>query len=190
MIGPSPRGRDDDGEDGSPYHASLSKVRRALDELLQQQQQQPGGGEGVLPDRVDPHKVLLGIPAYARHLRHPGQVRAFGEIYDGVMMQQDDVTKDILAWDEDLHSWEGYEWESPNRIREKVNLARERGLGGVFFWEAGQDKATEDHPGGVLLEAAARAARHDLLVSSATTPSITSTEDAPAMDDQSHAEEL
>ena len=28
-------------------------------------------------------------------------------------------------------------------------------LGGVFFWELGQDKMTNEQPGGILLEAAA-----------------------------------
>ncbi len=135
-----------------PYHASLTKVRRAVEELLQQ----PGSGLDQTP-----HKILLGIPAYARHVQSPGQVKTFREIYDEVIQDDSYVVK-TDSWD-NLNSWEGYEWESLNRIKEKVKLAQEKGLGGVFFWEVGQDKPTADHPGGLLLETAAMAA-HDYLM--------------------------
>lgn len=131
------------------YHASLMKVQRAVEDLLQQ----PGTGL----DRT-PQKVLLGIPAYARHTRNPGQVKAFREIYEHIMTkkEEDHGTNVLSSWD-DLSTWDGYEWESPNRIREKVQWAQERGLGGIFFWEVGQDVATADHPHGMLLETAVMA---------------------------------
>lgn len=136
------------------YHASLKKVRRAVEELLQT-------GKNL---KNTPEKVLLGIPAYARHLRNPSQVKTFGEIYDSIQSARSDSnskrTEEILDDDEiiKMHSWKAYEWESSARIQEKVNLARDMGIGGVFFWEVGQDKFTRDHPRGVLLETASEAA--------------------------------
>jgi GH18 family chitinase len=137
----------------SNYHASLSKVRQAVEELLQD-----GGGLETAP-----HKVLLGIPAYARHIRNPSQVKTFSEIYDGIRKESEKnpnpskKTEKIELGDTDstLHSWKGYEWESPTRIRAKIDLAKELNLGGVFFWELGQDKTTNEYPGGILLETAA-----------------------------------
>jgi GH18 family chitinase len=139
--------------DSSNYHANLSKVRQAVEELLQD-----GGGL-----ETTPHKVLLGIPAYARHLRNPSQVKTFGEIYDGIQKESDsnpnssEKTIQFLLGDTDstLHTWKGYEWESPTRIRAKIDLAKELNLGGVFFWELGQDKTTNVYPRGILLETAA-----------------------------------
>mmetsp|Transcript_18233 Transcript_18233/g.37596 ORF Transcript_18233/g.37596 Transcript_18233/m.37596 type:complete len:373 (-) Transcript_18233:99-1217(-) len=137
---------------GNNYHADISKVRGAVKELMEH--------------GFDGHKVLLGIPAYARHLSNPSQVKAFGEIYDGIQQESEshsskETTKFLLGDAESsLHSWEGYEWESPTRIREKVDLAKELKLGGVFFWELGQDKTTEEHPRGILLEGAIAANEH------------------------------
>lgn len=137
---------------GNNYHADLSKVRGAVEELLQH--------------GVDSHKVLLGIPAYARHLSSPSQVMTLGEIYDGIQQESElhpneEIAKFLLGdVDSSLHSWEGYEWESPTRVCEKIELAKELKLGGVFFWELGQDKTTEEHPRGILLEGAIAANEH------------------------------
>lgn len=155
------------GNAGNAYHANIDKVRRAVNDLLLQ----PGSGL----DRA-PHKILLGIPAYARHVEHPERVKAFGEIYDEVT--QGDRSH---AWD-DFHSLEGFEWESPKRIREKVDLAREKGLGGVFLWEVGMDKFSEEFPGGMLLEAAARASRDTM------TTTVNRDIDESSHDDGSRAE--
>ncbi len=135
------------------YHASLSKVREATEDLLRHE--------------VAGHKVLLGIPVYARHLSNPSQVKTFGEIYDGIKLESEsnantsEETKKFLQGDVDasLHSWDGYEWESPTRIRAKIDLAKEFKLGGVFFWELGQDKITEEHTRGIILEGAITAKR-------------------------------
>ena len=136
------------GGGSSNYHASLSKVRQAVEDLLQH--------------KVASQKVLLGIPAYARHLSNPSQVKTFGEVYDGIQEESEsnpnssEETRNFLLGDAEssLHSWNGYEWESPTRIRAKIDLAKELNLGGVFFWELGQDKTTNEHPRGILLEAA------------------------------------
>ena len=154
MIG----GNSNSNNNNNNYHASLDKVRQAVEELLQ-----PGVGLETTPD-----KVLLGIPAYARHLRDPSRVKTFGEIYDDIRdsNNNDDNDDDDNNDNDDsstaankddarrlrLHSWKGYEWDSPARIRAKVDLARQLKLGGIFFWELGQDKITAENPSGVLLE--------------------------------------
>lgn len=127
------------------YHANLDKTRLAIEDLLQ-----PGGGLDTMP-----HKVLLGIPAYARHLRDPANVKTFGEIYDGV--EEDNESSSSSLLDSALNSWKGFEWESPPRIQAKIDMAKKFNLGGVFFWELGQDKITNEHPNGFLLEAASAA---------------------------------
>ena len=146
------------GENDDRYHASLPKVERALDELLA-----PGGGLDTEPQR---RKVLLGIPAYARHLRNPSDVQTVAELHDRIFPTDDGdgvagggtLSSPDRRRFRGMHSWGGYEWESPRRIRAKIDLVRDRGLGGIFFWELGQDKATAEHPGGILLEAAVAAA--------------------------------
>jgi GH18 family chitinase len=122
------------------HHAKLENVQRAVEFLLQ---------DGVGLEKI-PHKIILGIPAYARNVRAPSQVKTFSEIYDAIIQEN----SDILDIDR-MHSWNGYEWDSPARIHDKIDLAKKMGLGGIFFWEAGQDKFTDDHPRGILLESAA-----------------------------------
>lgn len=136
--------------DSDPYHASLTKTETILEVLLQ-------SGEGSVGQT--PEKILLGIPAYGRHLQNPGNVMSFGEIYDAISQE---IGNDHLAvnWSS-LHSWNGFEWESERRIRDKVKLAKSKGLGGIFVWEVGQDKVLDQNPRGVLLEAAAAAVRSE-----------------------------
>ena len=141
---------DINNRDGSKYHASILKVRHAVEELL-------ADAKGLKRN-----KVLLGIPAYARQTHNPSQVKTFSEIYDDIRIEHEsnqnpskDVREFLLGDTEgDLHSWSGYEWESPKRIRAKVDLAKDLNLGGVFFWEIGQDKGIDEHPRGILLETA------------------------------------
>jgi GH18 family chitinase len=133
--------RDKDSRD--PYHASLGKTKEMLEALLQ-----PDGGLDISPE-----KILLGIPAYARHLHNPGNAKTFGEIFDAVL-QEDGEDKSFVDW-YSLYAWNGFEWESGERIRDKVSLAKEKGLGGIFFWELGQDKLSNQFPRGLLLETAA-----------------------------------
>ncbi|KAL3930665.1 MAG: hypothetical protein SGARI_004418 [Bacillariaceae sp.] len=139
------------------YHASLEKVQQTLAALLQ-----PGGG---LEDT--PQKVVLGIPAYARHLTDPRKVATFAEIYDGVLAEKG---ASEVNW-ETLHSWQDFEWESGERIRAKVELARKLHLGGIFFWEIGQDKVNSDHPRGMLIETAAAAIRNETKILDGDGPS-------------------
>ena len=98
-------------------------------------------------------KIVVGIPAYARHRQNPAQVQTYSEIVDAISKVSPDATlKDVAH----RSSWKGFHFDSPNNVREKVHYAMDRKMAGVFFWEIGQDKQHADWaPGGILLESAA-----------------------------------
>ena len=54
------------------------------------------------------------------------------------------------------NNWNGFKYDSLQAVRDKVDYAKREGLGGVFFWELGQDNQHASTAGGLLLEAAAR----------------------------------
>lgn len=121
------------------YHADAAAAKDAAIKLIQ--------------SGCPSHKVLLGIPAYSRHQADPSKVRTFAETFDAAQASgSNGVDLDELG-----SSYEGYLGDSPKRVREKVELAMSLQLGGVFFWELGQDKhdSSVGAPGGVLLQAAA-----------------------------------
>jgi hypothetical protein len=112
--------------------------------------------------------VLLGIPAYARHVRDPLQVKTFAEMLTDALQDGSVTAATVIDVDNVGSDHKGYRGESPRRVRRKVELARSLKLGGVFFWELGQDLHVDRDgadgdeynqgfgaPGGVLLEAAA-----------------------------------
>lgn len=116
---------------GAPYHADFNLVFRNVD--------------GFLESGCPGSKLLLGLPAYARLEANPGQVRTFSELMD-------ESNGRVV----DTNVWNGYRFDSPREIRQKVARAKSIGLGGVFFWELGQDSQHDKlGPGGILLEAAA-----------------------------------
>jgi len=98
-------------------------------------------------------KIFLGIPAYARHRQRRGDTKTYAELYDQVLRSHTTV-EDSGAVRLDVSE---YQAESPRTVTQKVQYAVARGLGGVFFWELGQDKQTVAAPGGILLQAAAAA---------------------------------
>jgi hypothetical protein len=93
----------------------------------------------------------LGIPTYARHTQNPGSVKTFAEIVDAIEKETD-----LPAKFDGQNDWHGLRYDSPQAVRDKVDYAKRKGLGGVFFWELGQDKQHASAAGGMLLEAAAR----------------------------------
>lgn len=119
------------------HHASLEIVKNTI--------------QGFLDHNAPNSKILLGIPAYARHSVNPGMVKTFSELMDEM--------KPSSLEEADVGEWGGYPFDSPHMIKAKVVLAREMGLSGLFFWELGQDKQHPSlGPGGLLLEAAYREA--------------------------------
>jgi len=87
-------------------------------------------------------KLALGIPAYGRHAYDPGQVMTYSEVVRAV--KNVDELRSLRTRKE----FNGYLFDSPVDVREKVKWAGERNLGGVFFWEAGQDNFFEANSDG------------------------------------------
>jgi GH18 family chitinase len=82
------------------------------------------------------HKVVLGIPLYGRGTDDPSIVKTYAEVYKEVGIENDTIrvgTADEL-------------WiNSPITAAVKARMAGERGCGGIFVWELGQD--IFDEPG-------------------------------------------
>lgn len=96
-----------------------------------------------------PAKLILGIPLYARHRNNPGDVKTISEIVD--LAQSSEVLKQSS-------SFQGYEFESREDMASKLEFVSRHGLGGVFYWEIGQDKQDpNDGPGGVFMTSTFRA---------------------------------
>lgn len=120
------------------YHADFTLVQQAVDQLIN--------------SGCKPSKIILGIPAYARHVQNPGMVKTFAEIYDQAK-EKNGSARDTVA---KRNEWNSFRFEAPDDVERKVRYAIRKHLGGVFFWELGQDKQVEGTaPGGFLLEAAA-----------------------------------
>ena len=128
------------------HHASMHSVQEAITSFIQ--------------NGCPPSKLVMGIPAYGRHGQRMGSVKTYSEIIDGIISDEkehnNNTKHDILKTVQSTSSWKGYQFDSPNDVRDKVKYAVQTGLGGVFIWELGQDKQIiKGAEGGMLLEAAA-----------------------------------
>lgn len=103
------------------------------------------------------HKILVGIPAYGRHEQNPAMVKTFSEIFDEKMeASPTSISAEATNLMDTQNVWDGYFYDSPSAVRNKVRYAFEKGIAGVFFWELGQDKQHPTlGPGGILLGTAA-----------------------------------
>ena len=89
-----------------------------------------------------PEKLVMGIPAYARHTHNSSLKKTYAEVVDEYF------------GDKKLSALDGYHFDTPGEVRLKVRFAKEAGLGGIFFWELGQDNQDSEYEGGELLQTA------------------------------------
>ena len=75
-------------------------------------------------------------------------VKTVAEIIGGFI---EDKSSKVLS---SLDSFEGFLFDSPDIVSQKVHFAMQQGLGGLFLWEIGQDHRSELYPGGMLLQSA------------------------------------
>ena len=127
------------------HHATLDNAKQAVDALVASGCQQS--------------KIVLGIPAYARHEDNPGLVKTYSEIVDAVVDTMEGETAsagEIATTMKRIGGrYQGYAFDSALDVLNKVQYAKEAGLKGIFFWEIGQDSFREDYvPGGALLAVA------------------------------------
>ena len=119
----------------TPYHhAHIELVRPSIEALIAGRNNNDG---------CPSHKIILGIPAYSRHLHNPSIVKTFAEVYD----------------DKDS-SFSVFHIETLESLVQKLELVQEYKLAGVFVWELGQDKVTNDAPTGVLFQSIFQAHRN------------------------------
>ncbi|KAL3939353.1 MAG: hypothetical protein SGBAC_005911 [Bacillariaceae sp.] len=146
------------------YHSTLSDSQRAVQSLLHQ--------------GCEHRKIWLGIPMYGRKLNNPGEAETFGALwtsYSSSSQSSSSSPSSGTKADDSIFQHDGFEWDSPDRIRAKMDYAFAQELGGVFFWELGQDYQDPSSPGGILLEAASRHRNHLLSATTTTTTTTTAT---------------
>lgn len=112
------------------HHAELNAVKTVI--------------EAFISHGCPPGKLILGLPAYARHGENHAFIKTYSEIIDAYGHGK-------------LGTVDGYFFDSPEDVTAKVKYAKKAGLGGIFLWELGQDKQTDQYEGGILLQTAAHA---------------------------------
>merc|ERR1712003_431082 len=85
-------------------------------------------------------KLVLGIPAYARHEVNPGLVKTYSEIIDEERKKAKSSLPELVKELNTFSKMDGYLFDSPSSIEKKVSFSKKNNLAGIFFWEIGQDK--------------------------------------------------
>ena len=142
-----------------PFYNLISRVNLMAYDMITQE----GGHHAKMEKMMEAVKILIregcpksqvvvGIPAFARHTRNPGQVQTYSEIMDAILRANPNIEQKAAT---QHSSWKGFLFDAPRMVRQKVHYAMKEGLGGVFIWELGQDKQHDEWgKGGLLLEAA------------------------------------
>jgi GH18 family chitinase len=127
------------GLSSATYHADYTKMREAVETLM---------NEASVPA----HKIFIGLPAYGTHKR-TGETKAYHDLAREYLRTADNNNNNddpVVSLHKRIELGGGFLVDSPAAIQAKVRFAIQKGLGGVFFWELGQDQDR------VLLAAAAR----------------------------------
>jgi GH18 family chitinase len=128
------------GLSSATYHADYTKMREAVETLMKEA-------------GVPAHKIFIGLPAYGTHKR-TGETKAYHDLAREYLGTDNNNNNDdpVVSLHKRIELGGGFLVDSPAAIQAKVRFAIQKGLGGVFFWELGQDQDR------VLLAAAARQA--------------------------------
>ena len=100
--------------------------------------------------RIPPEKLVIGIPAYARHAKDLSDVKSYADIID-LMLKDGFPAKDKVDQNAPLvekldpafksrNEYESYLFDCVLSAQRKTAWAKSMGLAGVFIWEIGQDK--------------------------------------------------
>lgn len=123
------------------HHATLDNAKRAVDALV--------------ASGCPKEKIVLGIPAYARHEDTPGMVKTYSEIVDSIAGDIGSNDSLVETMENIGGQYQGYTFDSTIIVQEKVRYAKEAGLAGIFFWEIGLDSFRNDYViSGALVAAA------------------------------------
>lgn len=95
-------------------------------------------------------KLFLGIPCYGRVQGAPETVKTYSELMEAAVTNS--AGQVVAENDFYQHAGHGFHYNGRQMVGQKTSLVKEQALGGVFFWEAGQDYLMK---GLSLLEAAA-----------------------------------
>lgn len=117
---------------GGGHHADYGAVKAAVQQAI---------GRADVP----PEKLVVGIPAYARHGEDLPAVKSYAEIVDMMAGEGGDDDGKPLAERLDpafkaRNEYEGYLYDCVLSAQRKTAWAKSMGLAGVFIWEVGQDK--------------------------------------------------
>ena len=103
--------------------------------------------ELVLAQKAAAGKVILGLPFYGRKIADRNQAITYGEVRKKYHPAPH------------IDEVEGWYFNGPTTIRQKIALVRERKLAGVMIWELGQDAAGQESLLKVIADEAAAARR-------------------------------